>query len=146
MYDLMHACICFIRTYVYIYMCGLPLKQDLSMFLMIYNFLSASWILDVQVSRMAKVAKLIEAVKDVFDHSANDDEVISWYISYSVHEFWFIISWKFKFLRINMCRSHVWGHFCLCYNGKKLLDYKAYIRVIGIKDGDQVPINWSNCT
>ncbi|KAL6221658.1 hypothetical protein ACLB2K_005054 [Fragaria x ananassa] len=67
---------------------------------------------DVQVSRMAKVAKLIEAVKDVFDHSANDDEVISW--------------------------SHVWGHFCLCYNGKKLLDYKAYIRVIGIKDGDQL--------
>lgn len=42
---------------------------------------------------------------------------------------------------INICRSHVWGHFCLCYNGEKLLDYKAYIRVIGIKDGDQVAVN-----
>ncbi|KAM5547976.1 U11/U12 small nuclear ribonucleoprotein 25 kDa protein-like [Rosa sericea] len=67
---------------------------------------------EVQVPRTATVAKLIEAVKDVFDQSANDDEMISW--------------------------SHVWGHFCLCYNGKKLLDYKAYIRVIGIKDGDQL--------
>lgn len=27
------------------------------------------------------MAKLIEAVKDVFDQSANEDEMISWYIS-----------------------------------------------------------------
>ncbi|KAK9947519.1 hypothetical protein M0R45_003139 [Rubus argutus] len=67
---------------------------------------------EVQVPRTATVAKLIEAVKDVFDQSAHDDEMISW--------------------------SHVWGHFCLCYNGEKLLDYKAYIRLIGIKDGDQL--------
>ncbi|KAL4584563.1 hypothetical protein LXL04_009166 [Taraxacum kok-saghyz] len=34
--------------------------------------------------------------------------------------------------------SHVWGHFCLCYKGKKLLNDKAYIRRLGIKDGDQI--------
>ncbi|XP_023750568.1 uncharacterized protein LOC111898912 [Lactuca sativa] len=34
--------------------------------------------------------------------------------------------------------SHVWGHFCLCYKGQKLLNDKAYIRRLGIKDGDQI--------
>lgn len=36
------------------------------------------------------------------------------------------------------CRTHVWGHFCLCYEGQKLLNDKAYIRDLRIKDGDQV--------
>nr|KAJ0210771.1 hypothetical protein LSAT_V11C400192120 [Lactuca sativa] len=38
----------------------------------------------------------------------------------------------------NDIRSHVWGHFCLCYKGQKLLNDKAYIRRLGIKDGDQI--------
>ncbi|BFG40135.1 hypothetical protein CerSpe_264090 [Prunus speciosa] len=66
---------------------------------------------EVEVPKTATVAELKEAVKDVFNQSPID-EMISW--------------------------SHVWGHFCLCYKGQKLLDYKAYIRLFGIKDGDQI--------
>uniref|UniRef100_A0A7N0UTE1 Ubiquitin-like domain-containing protein n=1 Tax=Kalanchoe fedtschenkoi TaxID=63787 RepID=A0A7N0UTE1_KALFE len=33
---------------------------------------------------------------------------------------------------------HVWGQFCLSYDGRKLLDEKAYLRDFGIKDGDQL--------
>lgn len=49
----------------------------------------------------------------------------------------FVILFEFC---MNACarRSLVWGHFCLCYEGEKLIDDKAYIRVVGIKDGDQV--------
>lgn len=32
----------------------------------------------------------------------------------------------------------MWGHFCLCYEGQKLLSDKAYLRNFGIEDGDQV--------
>jgi U11/U12 small nuclear ribonucleoprotein SNRNP25 len=32
----------------------------------------------------------------------------------------------------------VWGHFCLCYNGEKLINDKACLRNFEIKDGDQV--------
>lgn len=32
----------------------------------------------------------------------------------------------------------MWGHFCLCFDGQKLLNDKALIRNFGIKDGDQV--------
>ena len=42
---------------------------------------------------------------------------------------------------IGWVRSHVWGHFCLCYEGQKLLDDKVSIRRLGIKDGDQVVIS-----
>ncbi|XVF86431.1 hypothetical protein PTKIN_Ptkin18bG0039200 [Pterospermum kingtungense] len=34
--------------------------------------------------------------------------------------------------------SHVWGHFCLCYEGQMLVNNKACIRNFGIKDGDQL--------
>lgn len=39
------------------------------------------------------------------------------------------------------CRTHVWGHFCLCYDGQKLLNDKESLRTFGIKDGDQVSQN-----
>lgn len=35
-------------------------------------------------------------------------------------------------------RSHVWAHFCLSYEGKMLINDKATVRDLGIKDGDQV--------
>ncbi|KAI7985742.1 DNA topoisomerase 2 [Camellia lanceoleosa] len=38
---------------------------------------------------------------------------------------------------LDVGRSHVWGHFCLCYEGQKLINDKDYIRNFGIKDGDQ---------
>ncbi|XP_061341045.1 uncharacterized protein LOC133287442 isoform X2 [Gastrolobium bilobum] len=33
---------------------------------------------------------------------------------------------------------HVWGQFCLCYNGHKLVTETDYLRDHGIKDGDQL--------
>lgn len=33
---------------------------------------------------------------------------------------------------------HVWGHFCLCYDGQKLVNDKVHVRDLKIKDGDQV--------
>lgn len=36
------------------------------------------------------------------------------------------------------CRTHVWGQFCLCYDGQKLVLETDYLRNYGIKDGDQV--------
>ncbi|KAI6680208.1 hypothetical protein NL676_034089 [Syzygium grande] len=33
---------------------------------------------------------------------------------------------------------HVWGQFCLCYNGQKLVTETDYIIDYGIKDGDQL--------
>ncbi|XP_028950252.2 U11/U12 small nuclear ribonucleoprotein 25 kDa protein-like isoform X2 [Malus domestica] len=79
------------------------------------SFLSSNWmalaLAEIQVSMTATVAELKEAVKDVFSQSP-------------MHE---MISW-----------SHVWGNFCLCYKGQKLLDYKALIRLFGIKDGDKI--------
>ena len=35
-------------------------------------------------------------------------------------------------------RPHVWGQFCLCYAGQKLVLETDYLRNYGIKDGDQV--------
>lgn len=35
-------------------------------------------------------------------------------------------------------RLHLWGHFCLCYDGQKLVTETDSIRNYGIKDGDQV--------
>lgn len=37
-------------------------------------------------------------------------------------------------------RTLVWSHFCLCYEGQKLIHDVASIKKYGIKDGDQV---WS---
>ncbi|KAF8400615.1 hypothetical protein HHK36_013914 [Tetracentron sinense] len=68
---------------------------------------------DVQVARIASVAELKQAVEDVFSQSPKEGQgKISW--------------------------SHVWGHFCLCYEGQKLVNDKAYIQNFRIKDGDQL--------
>ncbi|KAL2552892.1 Ubiquitin-like domain-containing protein [Forsythia ovata] len=37
-----------------------------------------------------------------------------------------------------MNRSLVWSHFCLCYEGQKLINEKACLQSYGIKDGDEV--------
>ncbi|KAF6158209.1 hypothetical protein GIB67_015003 [Kingdonia uniflora] len=68
---------------------------------------------NVQIEGTATVAELKQAVEDVFIHSPKEGEgKISW--------------------------SHVWGHFCLCYEGLKLINDKAYIRNFGINDGDEL--------
>ncbi|XP_059642652.1 uncharacterized protein LOC132284559 [Cornus florida] len=68
---------------------------------------------DVHISRNATVAELKVAVEGLFTSSPREgQEKISW--------------------------SHVWGHFCLCHEGQKLVNEKANIRNLGIKDGDQL--------
>ncbi|PON99840.1 Ubiquitin-related domain containing protein [Trema orientale] len=68
---------------------------------------------EVQVPKTATVAELKKAVEGLFSQQPEDKEIkISW--------------------------SHVWGNFCLCYKGQKLINDKAYIRLLGIKDGDQL--------
>ncbi|KAL5547786.1 hypothetical protein UlMin_003017 [Ulmus minor] len=70
-------------------------------------------VFEVKVSRSVTVAELKEAVEDVFSQLPKHKETdISW--------------------------SHVWGQFCLSYDGQKLIDDKTYIRLLGIKDGDQL--------
>ncbi|KAG2718812.1 hypothetical protein I3843_03G230300 [Carya illinoinensis] len=69
---------------------------------------------ELLVERTATVAELKEAVEEVFSCSPEDHGEIQ-------------ISWP-----------HVWTHFCLCYKGQKLVDDKAYIRLYGIKDEDQI--------
>lgn len=64
---------------------------------------------DVFVSKNSTVAELKQAVEEVFASTAKE---ISWW--------------------------HVWGHFCLCYNGDKLINDKACLRNFWIKDGDQL--------
>ncbi|XP_030525313.1 U11/U12 small nuclear ribonucleoprotein 25 kDa protein isoform X2 [Rhodamnia argentea] len=70
-------------------------------------------VFDVHVARHGKVAALKQAIEDVFSSSPKDGVGnISW--------------------------SHVWGHFCLCFNGEKLLNDRAYLRSFNINDGDQL--------
>ncbi|KAH1212801.1 hypothetical protein AAZX31_14G112500 [Glycine max] len=67
----------------------------------------------IQVSKMATVAELKDAVEAVFSHVPHKGPAkISW--------------------------AHVWGQFCLCYDGQKLVTEKDYLRNYGIKDGDQL--------
>lgn len=40
----------------------------------------------------------------------------------------------------HVVRSHVWGHFCLSYADKQLINDKVLLRNFGIKDGDQVGV------
>ncbi|XP_030972164.1 uncharacterized protein LOC115992209 [Quercus lobata] len=68
-----------------------------------------SSLFDVFVARNATVAELKQAIEEVFASSADE------------------ISW-----------CHVWGHFCLCYNGQKLINDKTCLQNFGIKDGDQL--------
>ncbi|XP_074276578.1 uncharacterized protein LOC141600280 isoform X2 [Silene latifolia] len=68
---------------------------------------------EVDVGKMATIAELKLAVERRFNHlpiKGTDD-----------------ISWR-----------HVWGHFCLCYRGQKLLNDSDFIKDYGIKDGDQL--------
>ncbi|KAF3794338.1 U11/U12 small nuclear ribonucleoprotein [Nymphaea thermarum] len=67
---------------------------------------------DVQVARTASVAELKRRVEDVFDQAPEEGKgKISW--------------------------SHVWGYFCLCYEGFKLINDKELLRNFGINDGAQ---------
>ncbi|XP_038904272.1 U11/U12 small nuclear ribonucleoprotein 25 kDa protein-like isoform X2 [Benincasa hispida] len=67
----------------------------------------------IRVSRNATVADLKRAIEEVFDSPGGSEHCkITW--------------------------SLIWGHFCLCYEGEKLIDDKTCIRVFGIKDGDQL--------
>ncbi|KAL6996622.1 hypothetical protein U1Q18_006753 [Sarracenia purpurea var. burkii] len=68
---------------------------------------------DVYVSRNATIAELKQAVEEVFSVSPKDGECV--------------ISW-----------SHVWGHFCLCYEGQKLVNDKVHILNFGINDGNEL--------
>ncbi|TXG69370.1 hypothetical protein EZV62_004305 [Acer yangbiense] len=67
----------------------------------------------VYVPRNATVEELKQAIEEVFTLSPTEGQgMISW--------------------------THVWGHFCLCYEGQKLVNDKARIRDFNIKDGDQL--------
>ncbi|KAK1323744.1 hypothetical protein QJS10_CPA02g00246 [Acorus calamus] len=67
---------------------------------------------DVRVARTASVGQLKMAVEEIFAQSPKEGQgKISW--------------------------SHVWGHFCLCYDGHKLVDNKVSLRSLNIRDGDQ---------
>ncbi|KAE8688587.1 Detected protein of unknown function [Hibiscus syriacus] len=70
-------------------------------------------IFDVNVERNAKVAELKVAIEELFAEPPGETQCC--------------ISW-----------SHVWGHFCLVYEGQNLVNNKACIRNYGIKDGDQL--------
>ncbi|XP_027330702.1 uncharacterized protein LOC113846519 [Abrus precatorius] len=64
----------------------------------------------VQVPKTATIAQLKDAVEALFSHIGPSQ-----------------ISWPL-----------VWGQFCLCYDGQKLVTEKDYLRHYGIKDGDQL--------
>ncbi|XVE53604.1 hypothetical protein DITRI_Ditri03aG0016000 [Diplodiscus trichospermus] len=68
---------------------------------------------DVEVIKSATIAELKLAVQDVFSHMPKKGPgKISW--------------------------PHVWGHFCLCYDGQKLVIDTDLIINYGIRDGDQL--------
>lgn len=48
------------------------------------------------------------------------------------------MAFNFVVLPALVLRSHVWGHFCLSYDGQKLIKDKVSLQSFGIKDGDQV--------
>ncbi|WOG82313.1 hypothetical protein DCAR_0101476 [Daucus carota subsp. sativus] len=68
---------------------------------------------EIEVSKTATVAELRKSVENAFSHLPKEGPgKISW--------------------------SHVWGHFCLCFDGQKLLDDNDYIADYEIRDGDQL--------
>ncbi|KAK4854291.1 hypothetical protein QYF36_021714 [Acer negundo] len=68
---------------------------------------------DIQVSKTATVGELKLAVEAAFCHMPKKGPgKISW--------------------------PHVWGHFCLCFEGQKLVTDTDYIKIFYIKDGDQL--------
>lgn len=67
----------------------------------------------IDVVKTATVAELKNAVENAFSHLPKDGPgKVSW--------------------------SHVWGHFCLCYDGQKLLTDSDYIGDYEIRDGDRL--------
>ncbi|KAL8042984.1 hypothetical protein ABFX02_09G088700 [Erythranthe guttata] len=64
------------------------------------------------VARNATVSRLKLAIEEEFSLYPNDERKKTWPL--------------------------VWSHFCLCYEGQKLISEKARIRKYGIKDGDQL--------
>ncbi|KAG6658624.1 U11/U12 small nuclear ribonucleoprotein 25 kDa protein-like isoform X1 [Carya illinoinensis] len=89
------------------------------------------------VARTATIAELKEAVEEVFGHISPDDQdredvTISWYVHYCD-----FLERK-RTYTTGKTKCLVWSHFCLCYKGQKLVDDKAYIRLYGIKDEDQL--------
>ncbi|XP_014504400.1 uncharacterized protein LOC106764622 isoform X1 [Vigna radiata var. radiata] len=67
----------------------------------------------IQVPKTATIAELKDAVEAVFAHAPlKGPAKISW--------------------------AHVWGQFCLCYDGQKLVTEDDYLRNYGIKDGDEL--------
>ncbi|KAK9279813.1 hypothetical protein L1049_013495 [Liquidambar formosana] len=68
---------------------------------------------EIEVTKSATVAELKQAVEGVFSHLPKKGPgKISW--------------------------PHVWGHFCLSYDGQKLVTEDEYIKDYGVKDGDQL--------
>ncbi|KAL4280405.1 hypothetical protein GQ457_03G042170 [Hibiscus cannabinus] len=68
---------------------------------------------DVNIGRSATVAELKVAIEELFAEPPGETQgCFSW--------------------------SHVWGHFCLVFEGQKLVNNKACIRNYGIKHGDQL--------
>lgn len=68
---------------------------------------------DVHVSKNATIAELKDAVEGVFSYMPQHGPAkISW--------------------------PHVWGQFCLCYDGQKLVTEDDYLKNYGVKDGDQL--------
>ncbi|KAJ8557868.1 hypothetical protein K7X08_004634 [Anisodus acutangulus] len=68
---------------------------------------------DIKVARNGTVAELKQAVESTFSHVPNTGQgKVSW--------------------------SHVWGHFCLSYDGQKLLTDSDSLGVYRIKDGDKL--------
>ena len=53
-------------------------------------------------------------------------------------DFLFLKKKKIGNFEFDVIKCHVWGHFCLCYNGEKLINDRACLRNFEIKDGDQV--------
>lgn len=49
-----------------------------------------------------------------------------------------VSNYLLSFFELCSCRPYVWGHFCLSYNGQKLVIDTDCIRDYGVKDGDQV--------
>ncbi|KAK4277185.1 hypothetical protein QN277_015218 [Acacia crassicarpa] len=77
---------------------------------------------DIVVTKTATIAELRQAVEAVFSHMPKKGPgKISW--------------------------PHVWGQFCLCYDGQKLVTETDLLRNYGIKDGEQLRFirHVSNC-
>ncbi|CAA0829338.1 Ubiquitin-like superfamily protein [Striga hermonthica] len=68
---------------------------------------------EIEVWKSGTVRELKKAVESTFRHLPNEGAgKVSW--------------------------EHVWGQFCLCHEGQKLVTDSDYISLIGIKDGDQL--------